>query len=67
LKMGQSDETAREVLWPSGQRLERRCCRFHCGKAEYVLEIIGQGAESVDAIKCGQDGDTTDESGKRGW
>lgn len=44
LKMGRSDETPREVLWPSGRRLERRCCRFRCGNAEYVLEILTQEA-----------------------
>ena len=56
LKMGRSEETAREVLWPSGRRVERRCCRFRCGQAVYVLEIIGEGAESSVAAKLGQDG-----------
>jgi hypothetical protein len=56
LKMGRSEETAREVLWPRGRRVERRCCRFRCGHGVYVLEIIGEGAESGDAAKLGQDG-----------
>lgn len=43
LKIGRSKETAREVLWPAGRRFERRCCRFRCGNAEYVVEIIGRG------------------------
>lgn len=44
LKLGRSDETGREVLWPDGRRCERRCCRFRCGNAEYLIEIIGHGA-----------------------
>jgi hypothetical protein len=38
------DETEREVLWPDGRRCERRCCRFRCGNAEYLVQIIGHGA-----------------------
>jgi hypothetical protein len=45
LKVGRPDEAVREVLWTSGRRSERRCCRFRCGHAEYLLEIIGEGAE----------------------
>jgi hypothetical protein len=56
LKMGRPDETAREVLWPNGRRVERRCCRFRCGRAIYVLEIIGEGAKPDDAAKLEQDG-----------
>ena len=55
LKMGRPDETAREVLWPNGRRVERRCCRFRCGHAVYVLEIMGEGAKSDDAAKLEQD------------
>ena len=57
LKMGRPEETAREVLWPGGRRVERRCCRFRCGHAVYMLEIIGEGAGSGDPAneKCGQD------------
>jgi hypothetical protein len=57
LKIGRSEETGREVLWPSGRRVEHRCCRFRCGHAVYVLEIIGEGAESGIAAKPEQDGD----------
>lgn len=43
LGLGRCEETAQEVLTAGGQRLERRCCRFRCGDAEYLLEIIGEG------------------------
>ncbi|WP_447980165.1 hypothetical protein [Candidatus Nitrospira bockiana] len=42
LGLGRCEETAHDVLLSSGRHLERRCCRFRCGHAEYFLEIIGE-------------------------
>jgi hypothetical protein len=43
LGVGRAVETP-ESLTSGGHPLERRCCRFRCGHAEYLLEIIGKGA-----------------------
>jgi hypothetical protein len=51
LKIGGPEESGREVWWPRGRRFERRCCRFRCGNEEYMVEVIGTGAESSDATR----------------
>jgi hypothetical protein len=47
LGLGRSEETAQEILTNGDRQLDRRCCRFRCGNIEYVLEIIGDGAEPL--------------------
>jgi hypothetical protein len=54
LGLGRCDETAWEVLTEGPRRLERRCCRMRWGKAEYVLEIIGEGSEQAAAEASAQ-------------
>ena len=49
LGLGRCDETAWEVLTEGPRHLERRCCRMRWGKADYLLEIIGEGSEQAAA------------------
>ncbi len=54
LGLGRCDETAWEVLREGPRHLERRCCRVRWGKVEYLLEIIGEGAEQAAAEASAQ-------------
>ena len=47
LGLGQCEDKAWEVVTAGDRRLERRCCRIRYGNARYLLEIIGEGADSV--------------------
>jgi hypothetical protein len=47
LGLGRCEDKAWEVLTAGDRRLERRCCRIRYGNARYLLEIIGEGADSV--------------------
>jgi len=54
LGLGRYEETACEVLTAGDRRLERRCCGIRYGNAHYLLEIIGEGADSI-AMDIGQE------------
>lgn len=47
LGLGRCEGKAWEVFTAGNRRLERRCCRFRYGNARYLLEIIGERADSV--------------------